>query len=68
MKYAEVSDVEAGFRPLDTDEKGRCDALLEEAPPHPAKIAATIVALVTAAKICLFIVFLLFLIINFLYW
>ena len=31
MKYAEVSDVEAGFRPLDTDEKGRCDALLEEA-------------------------------------
>lgn len=31
MKYAEVSDVEAGFRPLDEDERERCDALLEEA-------------------------------------
>lgn len=31
MKYAEVSEVEAGFRPLDSEEKSRCDALLEEA-------------------------------------
>lgn len=31
MKYADASDVEAGFRKLDTDEKERCDALLEEA-------------------------------------
>lgn len=31
MKYAEVSEVEAGFRPLDAEEKTRCDALLEEA-------------------------------------
>ncbi len=31
MKYAEVSDVEAGFRPLSDDEAARCDAMLEEA-------------------------------------
>lgn len=31
MKYASVSDVEAGFRTLDKDESARCDALLEEA-------------------------------------
>ena len=31
MKYASVSDVEAGFRQLDEDESARCDALLEEA-------------------------------------
>lgn len=31
MKYAEVSEVEAGFRTLDSEEKTRCDALLEEA-------------------------------------
>ena len=31
MRYAEVSDVETGFRPLDAEEKTRCDALLEEA-------------------------------------
>ena len=31
MKYAEVSDVEAGFRPLSDDEAVRCDAMLEEA-------------------------------------
>lgn len=31
MKYASVSDVEAGFRTLDEDESARCDALLEEA-------------------------------------
>lgn len=31
MKYAEVSDVEAGFRPLDAEESQRCEALLEEA-------------------------------------
>ena len=31
MKYAEVSDVEAGFRPLSDDEATRCDAMLEEA-------------------------------------
>lgn len=31
MKYASVSDVEAGFRKLEEDESARCDALLEEA-------------------------------------
>lgn len=31
MKYADVSDVAAGFRPLEQDEQTRCDALLEEA-------------------------------------
>lgn len=31
MKYAQVSDVEAGFRSLDEEEKIRCNALLEEA-------------------------------------
>lgn len=31
MKYAEVSEVEVGFRTLDSEEKTRCDALLEEA-------------------------------------
>lgn len=31
MKYAEVFEVEAGFRTLDSEEKSRCDALLEEA-------------------------------------
>lgn len=31
MKYAEVSEVEAGFRPLDQEEQTRCDALLQEA-------------------------------------
>lgn len=31
MKYASVSDVEAGFRRLEEDESERCDALLEEA-------------------------------------
>lgn len=31
MKYAEVSEVEDGFRALDSEEKTRCDALLEEA-------------------------------------
>lgn len=31
MKYADVSDVEAGFRKLDEEESERCDALLEEA-------------------------------------
>ncbi len=31
MKYAEVSDVEAGYRKLDAEESERCDALLEEA-------------------------------------
>lgn len=31
MKYADVSDVEAGFRPLDQDEQTRCNAMLEEA-------------------------------------
>ncbi len=31
MKYAEATDVEAGFRPLDKDERVRCDRLLEEA-------------------------------------
>lgn len=30
MKYAEVADVEAGFRMLDAEEQSRCDALLEE--------------------------------------
>ena len=31
MKYASVSDVEAGFRKLEEDESASCDALLEEA-------------------------------------
>ena len=31
MKYAEVYEVEAGFRALDFEEKTRCYALLEEA-------------------------------------
>lgn len=31
MKYAEVLDVEAGFRSLSGDEAVRCDAMLEEA-------------------------------------
>lgn len=31
MKYAEVSEVEAGFRPLTIEEQARCDAMLEEA-------------------------------------
>lgn len=31
MKYAETADVEAGFRPLDVDERIRCSVLLEEA-------------------------------------
>lgn len=31
MKYAEVSEVEAGFRPLSPEEQDRCDAMLEEA-------------------------------------
>lgn len=31
MKYASVSDVEAGFRTLDKDESARCDDLLDEA-------------------------------------
>ncbi len=31
MKYAQVADVEAGFRPLDGEERIRCDALLDEA-------------------------------------
>lgn len=31
MRYAEVTDVEAGFRALSDDEQSRCTALLEEA-------------------------------------
>ena len=31
MTYAEVFDVEAGFRTLTEDERGRCEALLGEA-------------------------------------
>ena len=31
MKYADVADVEAGFRPLDESERQLCDNLLEEA-------------------------------------
>ena len=31
MKYAAVTDVQAGFRTLDEEEAERCDALLEEA-------------------------------------
>ena len=31
MKYAEINEVEAGFRPLSEDEMARCAALLEEA-------------------------------------
>ena len=31
MKYANVSEVEAGFRLLDAEKKSRCEAMLEEA-------------------------------------
>lgn len=31
MKYADVADVEAGFRPLDAEEQKLCDDLLYEA-------------------------------------
>lgn len=31
MKYADVADVEAGFRPLDAEEQKLCDDLLDEA-------------------------------------
>lgn len=31
MTYATVADVQAGFRPLDEAESGRCEALLDEA-------------------------------------
>lgn len=31
MAYATVSEVEAGFRPLDTDEQALCSQLLDEA-------------------------------------
>ena len=31
MRYAEVTDVEAGFRSLDQEEKTKCEQLLEEA-------------------------------------
>lgn len=31
MAYAEIADVEAGFRPLSTEEQARCAALLGEA-------------------------------------
>lgn len=31
MAYATVSEVEAGFRPLDSAEAGKCSALLDEA-------------------------------------
>lgn len=31
MRYAEVFDVEAGFRSLDAEESKRCEALLDEA-------------------------------------
>lgn len=31
MPYAEIADVEAGFRDLDADEQARCAALLQEA-------------------------------------
>lgn len=31
MRYATVEDVEAGFRPLNDDEKTLCDELLDEA-------------------------------------
>lgn len=31
MRYAEIEDVEAGFRPLDASERRLCSALLDEA-------------------------------------
>ena len=31
MKYADIEDVEAGFRPLTQAEREQCDAMLEEA-------------------------------------
>ena len=31
MKYATIANVQAGFRPLDADERELCDELLEEA-------------------------------------
>lgn len=31
MKYADVADVEAGFRPLDAEEQKLCEDLLDEA-------------------------------------
>lgn len=31
MRYAEILDVEVGFRPLDAEERERCSTLLDEA-------------------------------------